>query len=32
MRGGTSKATVFHERDLPTDRSLWPELFVGVLG
>jgi 2-methylaconitate cis-trans-isomerase PrpF len=32
MRGGTSKAAVFHERDLPADRSLWPELFVGVLG
>lgn len=32
MRGGTSKAAVFHARDLPADRSLWPELFVAVLG
>jgi len=32
IRGGTSKAAVFHARDLPADRSLWPELFVAVLG
>ncbi len=32
IRGGTSKAAVFHARDLPADRNLWPELFVAVLG
>ena len=32
IRGGTSKAAVFHSRDLPADRNLWPELFVAVLG
>lgn len=32
IRGGTSKAAVFHARDLPADQSLWPELFVAVLG
>ena len=32
MRGGTSKALMFHRRDLPTDARLWPELFVAALG
>ena len=32
MRGGTSKALMFHRRDLPTDVRLWPELFVAALG
>jgi 2-methylaconitate cis-trans-isomerase PrpF len=32
MRGGTSKAIVFHEKDLPDDRGVWPELFVAAIG
>ncbi|MDO4798950.1 MAG: PrpF domain-containing protein [Bacillota bacterium] len=32
MRGGTSKAVIFHKKDLPADRSLWPELFLKVMG
>lgn len=32
MRGGTSKALVFHARDLPTDRSLWPDIFRAAIG
>lgn len=32
MRGGTSKAVMFHARDLPADRALWPEIFVAALG
>lgn len=32
MRGGTSKAVFFHEKDLPRDRGLWPELFMKVMG
>ena len=32
MRGGTSKAVMFHQRDLPLDRSKWAELFVAALG
>lgn len=32
MRGGTSKALVFHTRDLPADRSEWPALFVSAMG
>ncbi|WCM25863.1 hypothetical protein NDN01_17770 [Sphingomonas sp. QA11] len=31
-RGGTSKALIFHERDLPTDRELWPALFMRAMG
>lgn len=31
-RGGTSKALLFHERDLPADRSAWPALFMRALG
>ena len=32
MRGGTSNAIVFKERDLPEDRSLWPEIFLAAHG
>jgi len=32
MRGGTSKAIFFHEKDLPRDRALWPEIFLKVMG
>ncbi len=27
MRGGTSNAIVFHQKDLPTDRKLWDDIF-----
>ncbi len=32
MRGGTSKAIMFLERDLPHDRSLWDRIFAAALG
>ena len=32
MRGGTSKAVIFHEKDLPEDRSLWNDIFLKVMG
>lgn len=32
MRGGTSKALIFHARDLPADRPCWDRLFLGALG
>ena len=32
MRGGTSKAVFFHEKDLPKDQSLWDEIFLKVMG
>lgn len=32
MRGGTSKAVFFHEKDLPKDKSLWSDLFLKVMG
>ena len=32
MRGGTSKAVFFHEKDLPQDQSKWDELFLKVMG
>ena len=32
MRGGTSKAVIFHEKDLPEDKSLWDDLFLKVMG
>lgn len=32
MRGGTSKAIVFHQKDLPADRSLWDDIFLGAIG
>ena len=28
MRGGTSKAVFFHEKDLPEDQSLWDDIFM----
>lgn len=32
MRGGTSKAVMFLERDLPPDRALWDRIFAAALG
>lgn len=32
MRGGTSKAVFFHEKDLPEDKSLWDDIFLKVMG
>ena len=32
MRGGTSKAVIFHKRDLPEDQSRWKGLFLRVMG
>lgn len=32
MRGGTSKALMFHLRDLPADRSAWDKLFLSAMG
>ena len=32
MRGGTSNAVVFHERDLPADRAQWDEIFLAAIG
>ncbi len=32
MRGGTSKALIFHLRDLPLDRSRWDAIFLGAIG
>ncbi len=32
MRGGTSNALMFLERDLPEDRALWPALFRAAIG
>ncbi len=32
MRGGTSKAVMFHQRDLPTDRAQWDAIFLSVMG
>ena len=32
MRGGTSKAVFFHEKDLPEDQSLWDDIFMKVMG
>lgn len=32
MRGGTSKAVFFHEKDLPEDRALWDDIFLKVMG
>ena len=32
MRGGTSKAVMFCENDLPRDRALWDPIFLGVIG
>src|SRR5262245_35384374 len=32
MRGGTSKAIIFHARDLPTSRAEWEPIFLSVIG
>ncbi len=32
MRGGTSKAVIFHKKDLPEDEALWDEIFLKVMG
>lgn len=32
MRGGTSKALMFHAEDLPVDRDLWTPLFSSAMG
>ena len=32
MRGGTSKAVVFREADLPTDRKAWDAIFLAAIG
>ncbi len=32
MRGGTSKAVIFHRSDLPDDRAEWDTIFLAALG
>ncbi|QHE84176.1 2-methylaconitate cis-trans isomerase PrpF family protein [Hydrogenophaga sp. BPS33] len=32
IRGGTSKAIVFHARDLPADRTAWDAIFLRAMG
>ena len=32
MRGGTSKALVFHQSDLPAERARWDAIFLAALG
>jgi 2-methylaconitate cis-trans-isomerase PrpF len=32
MRGGTSKAIMFHARDLPADRQAWDAIFLSAMG
>jgi hypothetical protein len=32
IRGGTSKALVFHARDLPADRAQWDPIFLTAMG
>jgi 2-methylaconitate isomerase len=32
MRGGTSKAVMFHARDLPAERSDWDPIFLAAMG
>src|SRR6185503_10851338 len=32
MRGGTSKAIMFHARDLPQDRAAWDDIFLAAMG
>jgi hypothetical protein len=32
MRGGTSNAVVFNQKDLPKDRALWDEIFLAAIG
>ena len=32
MRGGTSKAIMFHARDLPAERAAWDPIFMAAMG
>ena len=32
MRGGTSKAVMFHARDLPAEREAWAPIFAAAMG
>src|SRR5215469_8563311 len=32
MRGGTSKAIMFHARDLPQDQKAWDHIFTTAMG
>jgi 2-methylaconitate cis-trans-isomerase PrpF len=32
MRGGTSKAVMFRQEDLPADRAAWDAVFLSVMG
>ncbi len=32
MRGGTSKAIMFHARDLPAERAAWDAIFTAAMG
>jgi 2-methylaconitate cis-trans-isomerase PrpF len=32
MRGGTSKAVMFHQHDLPAERGEWDRLFLAAMG
>ena len=32
MRGGTSKAIVFRQQDLPAERGLWDDIFLTAIG
>lgn len=32
MRGGTSKAVIFHARDLPANRDDWAPIFLALMG
>lgn len=32
MRGGTSKAILFHARDLPAERADWDNIFLSAMG
>ena len=32
MRGGTSKAIVFRQQDLPAERAAWDAIFLAAIG
>ena len=32
VRGGTSRALVFHRADLPAERRAWDRIFLAALG
>ncbi|MCB1548066.1 MAG: PrpF family protein, partial [Hyphomicrobiaceae bacterium] len=32
MRGGTSKAIIFHRKDLPEDQARWDHIFLAAMG